>query len=415
MPRLTDPFIRSIPKPEQHAKIVYDDKLMGFGIRITPNDVRTFILRYRNAQGTERKVAIGRWDTTSGWSAAAAREEAQELRMRVDRKEDPQAARIEAREALTVNGLLDLYVDSPIFKAKADTTQAIDKGRLNRHVRPLLGKRVVMDLTPDAIERAFADIVAGKTAKVEKTKKRGKAVVRGGEGTARKAVRLLRAAFNWGVRNKHIEANPAKDVDTGKDGVRKLMLSTDQYLSLFTALDMLEADGTIKPVEADCFRVVALTGARRGEVLGLRPAHINRAEGIITLPASGHKTGKTTGEERVIGLPEAALDILDKWMDGELVFPIDSSAYNEAWRQIRTAAKLPADFVPHGLRHSVASNLARDGAGAPQIMQVMGHRDMRTSQKYIHWLTDDLRKQAERAAGPALAALNRSPRADAAE
>lgn len=412
MPRLSDPLIRSIPVPEKNAKIVYDDKLTGLGIRVTPNDVRTFIFRYRNAHGEERKLAIGRWDTNNGWSTAAAREEAQELRKRVDRGIDPQAERVEAREALTVNGLLDLYVDSAKFKEKAENTQSIDKGRLNRHVRPLLGKRVVEALVADDIERAFADIVAGKTAKVEKTKKRGKAVVRGGEGTARKAIRLLRTALNWGVLNKSVAENPAKDVDTGKDGVRKLMLSPEQYVALMDAIATLEAEGKIKSTEADCFRLVAITGARRGEVLGLRPEHVSHERGAIVLPPSGHKTGKATGEERVIGLPDMALEILDRQPQGELVFAIDSSAYNKAWQLIRAKAKLPEHFVPHGLRHAVASNLARDGAGEMQIMQVMGHRDIRTSQKYVHWFEEDHRKQAERAAGPALAALRRGAMQD---
>src|SRR5690606_28607304 len=105
-----------------------------------------------------------------------------------------------AREALTVDQLLDLYFESGKFAEKADSTQATDKGRASHHLRPLLGKRLVAKLTADDVRRAFASIRDGKTARTVKTgKKRGVAKVGGGEGTARMAIRLLRAVFAWGI------------------------------------------------------------------------------------------------------------------------------------------------------------------------------------------------------------------------
>jgi hypothetical protein len=96
--------------------------------------------------------------------------------------------------------VLDAYLASERFAAKAPSTQAIDRGRIERHLRPLLGRTHVHTLTPGGVERAFAAIRVGRTATVVKTRARGKARVTGGEGTAREAIHLLRAVLAWGVR-----------------------------------------------------------------------------------------------------------------------------------------------------------------------------------------------------------------------
>ena len=67
-----------------------------------------------------------------------------------------------------------------------------DTGRIERHIIPLLGTRRVKDLTKTDINKVLKDIMAGKTRVSVKTRKlRGKAVVRGGAGTATRTVGLL--------------------------------------------------------------------------------------------------------------------------------------------------------------------------------------------------------------------------------
>ena len=73
-------------------------------------------------------------------------------------------------------------------------------------------------MTPDQIKRASAAIRDGKTAVNEKTGIRGRARVRGGEGAARKSVRLLHAVLSWAVDEGLAKTNPAASVKTGADG-----------------------------------------------------------------------------------------------------------------------------------------------------------------------------------------------------
>lgn len=75
------------------------------------------------------------------------------------------------------------------------------------------------------------------------------------------------------------------------------------------------------------------------------------------------------------------------------------------WKRVRDAADLPAGIGLHGLRHSLASHMAMNGAEAAEIMAALGHRDITTSQKYIHWARDKRQALAEKAAAGITAAI----------
>jgi transcriptional regulator with XRE-family HTH domain len=88
---------------------------------------------------------------------------------------------------------------------------------------PLLGTRRVKDLTKTDINKV---IKAGKTRVSVKTKKlRGKAIARGGAGTATRTVGLLGGILTYAVEAGIIESNPAHGIRKPKDNVRKRRLS----------------------------------------------------------------------------------------------------------------------------------------------------------------------------------------------
>ena len=154
---------------------------------------------------------------------------------------DPLKEKRERRQAATVAEVLDSYLASEAFNGKAPSTRLTDKGRIERHLKPLLGRRPVDALTQEEIERTFNAIRDGKTAIREKMGHRKLARVRGGEGAARKSVRLLRSVFAWAVRERLVKHNPAANVRTGSDGARDIILDDAQaYGRLFQTLDRME-------------------------------------------------------------------------------------------------------------------------------------------------------------------------------
>lgn len=73
---------------------------------------------------------------------------------------------------------------------------------------------------------------------------------------------------------------------------------------------------------------------------------------------------------------------------------------------VRKEANFPDNLGLHGLRHSLASHLAMAGASAVELMEAMGHKQVSTTQRYIHFAERARTTLAERAASMAMAGMN---------
>jgi integrase len=395
-------------RPGRKPIFTWDSRLSGFGLLTLPSGQRSYVFQYR-VQGRSRRATIGKVGTLT---PEQARRIAEAMSQRVKGGGDPLADKAASRDALTVAGLLTRYTASARYAQKAAQTQKTGVGQIERHLKPLLGKRLVEGLGQDDIRRAFAAIRDGQTAARIKTGPRGLARITGGEGAARYACRLLRAAFTWAVDEELIERNPTTGVDFGSDGERATILDAEGFARLFATLARMEAERRLRPAVADAIRIIAMVGARRGEITGLRWRHVDIKGGRIVLPASGHKTGRRTGKPRVIHLPAAAQQIVACQPEGNPDDFVFSPSKGEGpvllakpWRAIRAEAGLPEGIGLHGLRHSLATLLAVGGAQAAEIMTSLGHRQMSTTTRYLHFADAARAALAERAAAPALAGM----------
>jgi integrase len=389
--------------PATSPLIVWDDVIVGLGCRVTSGGSKSFVLRYRNKNNVERRMTLGRWPALS---VVGARELAKDAFAALRRGNDPLATRQADRTAITVSDLLDDYLKSSRFSAKATTTQSTDKGRIERHIRPVLGKHIAVELLRRDVEKMASDVTAGRTRVDVKTGKRGRAMVKGGAGTARKSVRLLSVAFAWAIEQGLVETNPAHGIKLGSDGRRDTIIDSAGYVAVFETLDRLEAEGEITSEVADAIRLIALTGARRSEVIKIQRSYIDTSRALIVLPSTRHKTGSLTGDSRIIGLPAEGMRILER-QEGDPLFDFDPSVISKAWRVVRAVAQLPAGFGLHGLRHSLASHLAMGGASTSEIMVSLGHRQTSTTQRYVHFAQNARTGLAERAAAVAVAAMKK--------
>jgi hypothetical protein len=180
-----------------------DGALKGFGVRMKPSGAAAYIIQYR-FEGATCRYAIGKVGVLS---TEEARRLAREKLQAVAHGKNPSAQRREARAAHTVGELCDLYLDAArsglvqtrFRRPKRASTIAIDEGRIARHIKPLIGGMRVEKLGRPAVQRMVDDISKGKTAGVFKARARGKAIVKGGTGTAARA--SFSAAFGVGRRN----------------------------------------------------------------------------------------------------------------------------------------------------------------------------------------------------------------------
>ena len=417
--KLTKRYVDAIDttKPGLH----WDSEITGFGINVMPSGQASYIFQYRNALGTSRRPTIGK---VGSMTPDEARKAAEAMRRSVAAGLDPLEEKRERRNAATVGDLMDSYLASEKFlKEKVEKTRDIDEGRINNHLRPLLGKVKVEALTSEKVKKASSDIEEGKTATApKKIGPRAVSRVRGGPGAARKSIRLLKTITHWAKVNKLITVDPIAEESVEPDGEKDVILEDSDYGRMVAAIDQLQAEKKISASAADAIRAISYTGARRGEIAGLKWKFVDLELGLITIPAKAHKTGRKTGKPRIIGLPAPAQDIIARQPEGELDDYVFQPAGGEGpvnlskpWAQIRALAKLPPDGGLHALRHTLATNFAEDGAEAAQIMAALGHKNLATSQKYVHARKAKQQALAERAAARTIAGMTGVPVKPAAE
>jgi integrase len=177
----------------------------------------------------------------------------------------------------------------------------------------LLGGRRVRDLTPPDVVRFMRDVTAGKTADDVKTGFRGRAIVKGGAGTASRTVGLLGGILSFAVSEGVIPMNPVRGVKRPADNRREIRLTADQYQALGNALEEAAANGE-NSAAILAIRLLALTGCRRGEIERLRWDEVDLPGRCLRL--SDSKEGKSL---RPLGRDAAIL--LEKLpSDGRYVF-----------------------------------------------------------------------------------------------
>lgn len=379
------------------GEIIWDSAAIGFCARRQKGPAVTYYLKYRTKDGRPRWHVIGRHG--SPWTPDMARERARELLGEIVKGADPSAEKQAVRKAATITELCDLYLaDAEAGRlltqrnvAKKPSTLALDKGRIERHIKPLLGRMAVAAVDHADVERFMHDVAAGKTAVWAKTaKKRGLARVTGGQTAATRAVGLLGAIFTYAVRRRMRADNPAHGVQRFADNKRDRRLSDYEYAALGDALrrDTEWHEGKPEAIWSPAVamtRFLLLTGWRTGEAAALRWSEIDLARRTATLADS--KTGRS-----VRPLSHAACDVLKTLprVTGERVFPASRGGsatilhYKKIWPRIAKLAALPADVTPHTLRHSFASVAADLGYSEPTIAALVGHTGRSVTSRYVH-------------------------------
>ena len=175
----------------QPGRTIWDASLPGFGARRQHSQAVSYVLFYRNNRGPP--ALVHHWQA---WRALDARDgrgrRLEDCLARWRTRPDPAAEKHAKRECQDGGGALRPILcrcqswsalDAP--GPKEVEQLAVDLGRIERHIKPLLGRRAVTAVTREDIEAFMHDVASGKTASKTKTaKKRGLARVRGGNGAA---------------------------------------------------------------------------------------------------------------------------------------------------------------------------------------------------------------------------------------
>jgi integrase len=405
--KLTKRVLDTVKPNPAHDVFLWDDDVPGFGLRLKSSGVRSFIVQYRNGSGVSRRITLGKFGVLT---PDEARKIAKQILAEVARGADPADKRAQDRDAMTVRQLCRAYLEAAEKglilgkrkRPKKPSTLYIDRGRIERHILPLLASRRVRDLTTPDIGRFMRDVTAGKTADDIKTGFRGRAIVEGGAGTASRTVGLLGGILSFAVAEGIIPTNPVRGVKRPADNRREIRLTSDQYRALGNALAAAEAEGeNVSAILA--IRLLALTGCRRGEIERLQWDEVDLSGRCLRL--SDSKEGKSI---RPLGADAARL-LSKLTRQGRHVLPGIAPdkpfvGLPKAWPRIVGTANLPG-FTPHGLRHAFASVAADLGFAEPTIAAMLGHGAHSVTGRYLHHLDSALVGAADKVSGEIAATM----------
>jgi integrase len=368
---------------------IWDDELRGFGVRVLPTGAKSYVLQYRTGgRGSQaRRRVIGRHGVLT---AEEARSRARRLLAEIADGADPAARRDAGRDAITISALADLYMkDAPTDKPnKKASSWNTDRSNIERHIKPLIGRKSAAALTRPDIARFQADVATGKSKADLKTGKRGRARVTGGSGTAARSLAVLGAMLQFATERGLIPTNAAKGVPLLKGQKKERFLSEAEVARLADALAAMERDCTLSRNAAAAVRLLLLTGCRKREILSLRWEWVDLERSCLRLPDS--KTGA-----KAIPLAAAAAELLSALpRKSAYVLPAGKgtghyTGLQKDWERLRGRAGL-AGLRLHDLRHSFASFAIAGGHTLFMVGKVLGHKQARSTEVYVHLASDPL-------------------------
>ena len=214
--------------------------MKGFGVRIMPSGTRTFFLNYRNAQGKQRRVKLGRLGIVT---LEEARKKARQEFNKVADGHDPQEARTFAHGAITFAGLAEEYIKR---RCSAKKSGSEDERMLRKDFLPLWGRKLARDIRRNDVMSVIDEI-----------KKRGPV-------TANRSLFVLGRMFNFGIDCELVESNPATRVKPRKEKSRERFLNTEEIRLFWQRLENVPCEPTTRLA----LRLILVTAQRPGRLSG---------------------------------------------------------------------------------------------------------------------------------------------------
>lgn len=428
--------VAAIQRPERPT-FYWDEDLSGFGLLAQPSGSKTWIVQYRAGAGgrgaSTRRVTLG--PVNDAMPAEKARDMAKTMLAKVRLGADPAAERAEERKAESVQEIMDAWLRRHVDSKRKESTAALYRQIINTHIIPALGTKRALAVTKQDVARLH-EAVATKERKKRKAEAKPRAsreTSRGGTYVANRVLALVSAAFNWAADAGLLpdgHCNPAVGIEKFREQARERYLTSEELARLGAALHEAETTGipwqidesepnakyvpkknratVLTPHVVAAFRLLIFTGARLREILNLRWADVDLEREVLFLPDS--KTGRKT-----VFLSAPAVEILESLRRvGSFVIASESAGMAEEqprhdlkkpWALVTRRADLSGLRI-HDLRHSFASFAVGGGVGLPLLGGLLGHADVKTTQRYAHLANDPLRRAANATAETIAGALH---------
>lgn len=390
-------------RPPERRVDIADGLTPGLVLRATPFGTMTWSLQFRIAgaggvtarghkvKGQPRfRLTIGRYPAVS---LADARATAAKYRAMADRGENPQT-KLEQQATVgtgTVAAIAREYFDTYVRPATLRSEEKI-RYAIETHIVPEWGNRAAASLSR-------REVVLFLERLLQKRKIGGGRFV-GGPEAARSVKNVLHRMFEWACKRDILGANPVTGVaDPAKSVSRDRVLTMEEVRAVWRACE------TLKYPFGPLYRLLLLTGCRRGEWANARWSWIDVLTGEMHIPPEAYKSRRT----HIVPLSTAAIETINtlvRWNGGDHIFsgtngrnPLSGFSHGKERlaRAIEAQLGRPlANWRPHDFRRSVATHLRRLGVDRHVVKRVLGHAENDVTAVYDRYgLLDEARAALE--------------------
>ncbi len=365
---LTPNCVSNVTCPPDKRKLdIFDTMTKGLVLEVRSSGGKTYYLRYQDDHGNTRQLRLA---GTHDVSLSQARALADKARTKIAMGEDPCDEKTAAKQMPTFAKFIeDQYM--PFVKSYKRSWET-DVSLLKNHLLPRFGKRYMDDIVRQDIVKMHHDRRAAGAA----------------PGSANRLLIMMRYIFNLAVRWEvpGIKVNPTKGVPLMEEN-NKL----ERYLSVEEAHRLYESVcASDNKMLKYIVPMLILTGARKREVLDAKWSDFDLVRRAWRIPVT------KSGQARHVPLSDGAINILDSIprSDCEWAFPNPKTKLPYvsifcSWNTARKQAGL-ADVRVHDLRHSFASLLINSGRTLYEVQHILGHTQVKTTQRYAHLSKDTL-------------------------
>jgi integrase len=377
MPRILKRTVDALQPDSARDTFLWDDVLGGFGVRCRPSGKKTYLVKYR-VGSRQRWLMLGAHGVITPDQARA-----RALRAKADIGDgaDPSGEKQQRRQEPTIADVADRYLAEHVAIHNKPSTQAELRRLVDKRIKPPLGAKRIAELTR-------ADVAKWHHAMASTP-------YEGNRALACLSKMLILAAAVWELRSD----NPCKGIRRFPERVRDRYLDDDELRRLGEELTAAQRDGRERPETIRVIRLLAATGMRLGEACGL-------AWDDIDLKARTIRLRDAKAGARTVHLGTAAVAILAAApeRDGYLACsafdpekPITPAAMEHVWDRVRGRAGLEGVRL-HDLRHTVGTLAALGGANAFAIRNLLGHRTLAMTNRYVGRAAELTRAAADQVA-----------------
>lgn len=382
--RLTDRTVKSL-KTKLTQEDYWDSsfKLRGisFGVRVTKDNAREYVVRYRDLQGRRRRMSVG---DANHKSLAEGHKLARDVFAKLDSGIDPAQELEEYKSADSFSELCDLYLRLHAIPNKKDKGKA-DKRVIEQDLKPAWGGLKACDVTRKDVLRLLDHVAIERKAPVMANRTRA----------------LISKIFNFALEREIVTASPCSGMPRKyKESAKDRHLDDTEIPLLFTELKK-------ESFQLSCvFQFILLTGQRPSEVAGARWGEFD--DNFWTIPKERVKNGRT----HKIPLTPQISKLLDQLRasaeehhsrnelkPSDYVFWSNRNEYvrpntiNHCAERLYDRMKV-SRFTAHDLRRTAATGLRRIKVSREIVAKILNHTPQDVTaqhyDRYAGW--DEMRK-----------------------